>query len=188
MKHFRLAHQGLDTAPILAELAEHPLLWDEHPERRLAPGGAFAGQEDIWVRARARDDLAEPDAFRLPHRPVFYPAWRALPSIQPVVFALMAMPDVRGVELGNVLVTRIRPFDAIGTHTDHGWAVEWFNRKFYVVLQGNARCVNVAEHEEVCMRTGEVWEFENRVPHSVENHGAAERISLIVTLRGADAC
>lgn len=178
---FRLWHQGLDTAPMLADLAAHPMLWDAHPERRLAPGGAFAGQDDIWIRTRARDDLAEPDAFRRPFFPVFYPAWRALPSIRPAVMALMAQHG--GTHLGNVLITRVRPRDAIGAHTDTGWAVEWFNRKFYIVLQGNARCVNTCLDEEVCMRTGEVWEFENRVEHAVENNGGTERISLIVTLR-----
>lgn len=181
MKNFRLVHAGLDTAPMLAQLAEHPLLWDEHPERRLSPGGEFAGQTDIWLRTRARDDLDEPDAFRKPHRPVFYPAWRALTALHTAVWWLVGVG--KSVELGNILVTRVKPWDAIGTHTDHGWAVEHFNRKFYIVLQGNARCVNVALDEEVCMRTGEVWEFENRVPHSVENNGGTERISLIVTLR-----
>lgn len=185
MKRFRLVHAGLDTGPTLEQLAAHPGLWDAHPERRTAPGGAFAAQTDIWVRARARDDLGEPDAFRQPHRPVFYPAWRALPAVQPIVFALMA--DHRGVELGNVLITRLPAGEAIGAHEDSGWAVEFYNRKFYVVLKSNARCVNACMDEEVCMRTGEIWEFENRVMHSVENMGASERVSLIVTLRSADA-
>ncbi len=184
MSRFRLVHAGLDTAPMLAELAAHPMLWDEHPERRAAPGSPHARMTDIWLRARARDDLGEPDAFRLPHRPVFYPAWRALPSLHPVVWSLMA--SHKGVELGNVLLTRLPPGEAIGTHADHGWAVEWFDRKFYAVLRGNARCVNTCEDEEVAMRTGEVWEFENRVPHGVENYGASERISLIVTLRSGE--
>lgn len=181
MSRFRLTHLGLDTGPILEELAAHPGLWDEHPERRTAPGSPHAAMTDIWIRARARDDLAEEDAFRKPHRPVFYPAWRALPAIQPVVFGLMA--EHRGTELGNVLLTRLPPGEAIGTHQDHGWAVEWYNRKFYVVLRSNARCVNTCMEEEVAMRAGEIWEFENRVPHGVENNGASERISLIVTLR-----
>lgn len=181
MTRFRLDCAGLDTASMLKELADHPLLWDEHPERRTAPDSPHAGMTDIWIRARARDDLAEPDAFRLPHRPVFYPAWRALPSIQPVVHGLMAQH--RGTELGNVLITRIPGGSRVGTHIDSGWAVDWYNRKFYVVLATNARCVNTCETEEVQMRAGEIWEFENRLPHSVENGGATARISLIVTLR-----
>ena len=38
LQHFRWTHQGLDVAPILAELDGQPDLWDQHPERHLAPG------------------------------------------------------------------------------------------------------------------------------------------------------
>src|SRR6478609_9527408 len=84
LRHFRWIHHGLDVAPILAELDAQPDLWDQHPERRTAPGSPHAGMTDIWVRARAYEDLQTPGAFREEHRPEFYPAWHRLPSIQPV--------------------------------------------------------------------------------------------------------
>lgn len=179
--HFRLIHAGLDTAPMLADLEAAPDLWDAHPHRRVAPGSPHGEMVDIWLRTRAADDLADPDAFRLPFFPAFYPAWPRLPSMHAVVWALMGMCS--GTHLGNVLVTRIPAGGRILTHVDRGWSVDWFDRKFYCVLQGGPGCRNVCEDEAVNMPRGSIWTFENRVPHSVENDDAEERISLIVTLR-----
>lgn len=181
MKHFRRVHEGLDVGPILAELDAAPELWDEHTERRTAPGSPHREMTDIHVRARSRDDLASPDAYREAHYPVFYPSWHALPAVQPVVWALMAM--TRAVQLGNVLITRIPAGARIHPHVDPGWAVNWFASKFYVVLRSNPQCVNHCMDESVVMKPGEIWAFENRVTHSVENHGTTERMSLIVTMR-----
>lgn len=181
---FRLLHQGLDTAPMLADLAAHPELWDTHKLRRTAPGSPHAEMQDIWIRALDVYQLGDPEAFLKPHYPRMYQAWHDLPSIKPVVRGLMV--EFHGTHLGNILITRIPAGASIATHTDAGWAVEHFNRKFYIVLHGNARCVNTCEDEEVAMRTGEVWEFDNQLPHGVENHGATDRISLIVTLRGEE--
>lgn len=182
MSHFRLIHSGLDVAPLLAQLDAAPDLWDEHTERRTAPGSPHAEMRDIWLRTRPRDELQDDEAFQLPYWPVFYPAWRRLPAVQPIVHALMGM--TQAVQLGNVLITRLPPGGVIRPHVDGGWAAVWFNRKFYCCLRGGARCVNTWEGgEEVAMRPGEIFEFANDVVHGVENHDSRERISLIVTLR-----
>jgi mannose-6-phosphate isomerase-like protein (cupin superfamily) len=179
--HFPLIHQGLDVAPILADLDAAPDLWDLYHERRTSPGSPHGEMQDIWVRTRARGDLEDPDAFRKPFWPVFYDAWHRLPSIQPVVWALMGM--TKGTHLGQILLTRIPPGHRVHTHVDRGWSVDYWDRKFYVVLQGNAQCVNQCVDECVVMPTGSIFEFENRLPHSVQNDGETTRISLIVTLR-----
>ena len=38
LQHFCQVNQRLDFAPILAELDAQPNLWDQHPDRHLAPG------------------------------------------------------------------------------------------------------------------------------------------------------
>lgn len=166
---------------MLAEIEAAADLWDLYPERRTTPGSPHAGMTDIWLRTRARDDLADPEAFRQEFWPTFYPAWRRLPSLHPVVHALMQM--TRAVQLGQVLLTRIPPGGVILPHIDRGWSVDWFQTKFYVVLAGNDACVNICEDDRVTMPTGSIWQFENRRLHSVENHGETDRVSLIVTLR-----
>jgi hypothetical protein len=79
LQHFRQVHAGLDTSAMLADLDAQPDLWNQHPERRAAPGSPHAARTDMWVRARAYEDVLILGAFREEHRPVFYPAWRCLP-------------------------------------------------------------------------------------------------------------
>jgi hypothetical protein len=186
MKHFTLVHAGLDVAPILAELEAHPALWNEHSERTADNAGPMAGTGDIWIRYFPHASLREPADYLRENRPVFYPAWQALPSIQPVVHSLMAM--CCGVELGGILISRIPAGGEIKPHVDGAaWSARYYNRKFYVPLKANARCVNTCGEDEVVFRVGEIWEFDNLVTHSVLNHGTTERVTLIVTLRSADA-
>jgi hypothetical protein len=45
------------------------------------------------------------------------------------------------------------------------------------------RCGEGDDEEQVVMAPGSICAFENRITHSVENRGASERISLVVTLR-----
>ena len=175
---------------MLSDLARNPEIWDEFNERRTAPNSPHQGMTDVWVRARARDELTNPLALREAHYPVFYPVWAKLPSMHHVVWTLMAM--AKGTHLGNVLITRIPPGGQILPHVDTGWAPEHFDQKFYIVLAGNEAVTNYCgegdEEEAVVMLPGSIWAFENRVSHRVINNGETDRISLIVTLRSDGTC
>ena len=93
------------------------------------------------------------------------------------------MTRFRAVQLGNVLLTKILPGGEVKAHSDQGWGPSFFDLKFYIVLQGNDRCVNWCEDDRVTMRTREAWMFRNTVPHGVVNNGDEDRISLIITMR-----
>lgn len=186
MKYFQQVHAGLDVSGIAAELDAQPGLWDAHKERTVNTDGPMVGTSDIWLRYFPKETLTEPAAYLREGRCVFYPGWHALPALQPVVFSLMTM--CKGVELGGCLISRIPPGGEVKTHTDEAaWSARYYNRKFYVPIKANARCVNVTVDEEIVFRVGEIWSFDNLAPHSVENGGTTERITLIVSLRSADA-
>jgi hypothetical protein len=186
LKYFNLIHQGLDVAPILAELDAHPMLWDAHKERTADERGFMHGTSDIWLRYFARETLKSPADYLGEGRCVFYPAWRALPSIHPIAFSLMAM--CQGVELGVGLISRIPPGGEVKTHNDApAWSARYYDRKFYCILRANRFCLNTTLDEQVVMQPGSIWEFNNLVPHSVQNEGDSERINLILTLRSAAA-
>jgi len=96
------------------------------------------------------------------------------------------MQTVKAVELGGILITRIPAGASVKPHHDRGsWHAEFFDRKTYVIVKANERCVNTFEDEEVVMRTGEAYLFNNLVTHSVRNDGDSERITLIICMRGA---
>jgi hypothetical protein len=182
MPHFTRLAEGIDVGPLLCQLNAHPELWDQHTVRKVAPGTPHSQMTDIWVRWRRLEELNEPKDFAEPHFPVWYPSWHLLPAIQPLVYALMA--QVRCVHLGGILITRIPPGARIDPHHDRGgWHAEYHNCKVYIPIKSNARCVNVCESEEIAMRAGEVWTFNNLLVHSVENNGAEERITAIISMR-----
>jgi hypothetical protein len=184
MIHFTRIAAGVDVAPLKAELAAHPELWNQHGYRRtLAPHAAMA---DIWVRYRALTELTSRDAYGEPHIPVWYPAADALPSVKPIVHDLMAR--VEGEMLCGVLITRIPPGAGIGLHHDEGWHVA-YTEKFYVSVQSapGARfyCAAPEGVEWIEPNTGEIWLFDNRKPHFVQNDSPVDRITLIVCIRTA---
>lgn len=186
LRYFRRVTSGVNVAPILADLAANPDLWDEFTERTAAPHGAMAGTSDIWVRYFPRETLRTAADYLGEGRCEFYRAWHALPSIQSVAFGLMQM--CRGVELGVGLITRIPPGGEVKPHADGAaWSARYYNRKFYLVLAGNDACENVTLDERIVILPGDTVEFDNLVPHSVHNRGTTERITLIFTLRSADA-
>ena len=55
--------------------------------------------------------------------------------------------------------------------------------RFHVVLHGLPGSLYKCGDEVVCMRTGEVWWFQHREVHSVENNSSDTRIHLLVDLR-----
>jgi len=186
MRYFNRVSGSVAVEPILAELEAAPHLWDAYRERTEQDGGPMQGTSDIWLRYFPRETLTRPEAYLGEGHCAFYPAWHALPSVAPVAFALMGM--CQGVELGTCLMSRIPPGGEIGTHVDGAaWTARFYNRKFYVPLRTNPLCRNVTLDETVVFQAGEVWEFDNLVPHSIHNDGDTERLNLIITLRDANA-
>ena len=162
---------------IATQLDAHPELWNGNTERRDAPGSPHTAMSDVWVRY-----ADGPVDHQVSHVSVMHPAWSVLTNIHELVFDLMR--NQTATQLGGILITRIPPGGEIKPHDDRGsWHAEFYNRKVYVVLRSNARCINECEGEEVAMRAGEVWTFDNLRSHSVQNGGATERITLIICLR-----
>jgi hypothetical protein len=182
--NFRLIWNHVDVAAAARQLDQHPELWNEFPERRIA-GSPHEGVDDIWVRWRTRDQLTAPERYTEEHFASFLHPWRTLTEIQPIVYELMAR--VSAVYLGGILITRIPPGREVLPHHDRGpWHAEFMNCKVYLPLKSNAECVNLCEGDSVVMRAGEAWTFDNLRVHSVENRGDTERVTLIVCMRVED--
>ena len=178
MRRFYQIAAGVDVGPLALELHRAPELWDRNPERRLYPGTPHAAMTDITARYMPPDQLGM-DARQREHRNMFWPAWHALPALRPLVFGLMAR--AAAVELGSILITKLPPGASIEPHSDAGWAPEFYNTKAHVTVAGYSlsRC----EEEEIIMRAGEIWTFNNLLVHSVTNPGDADRICVIVSMR-----
>jgi len=176
MRNFHQLLSGINVEPLRFQLMLNPQLWNAHRARKDAEGSPHSAMDDIWVRWKEGERGAQP------FFPGWLEAWHILPALRPLVFGLMQ--HVGATFLGGVLITRIPPGGEILPHDDKGtWHAENLNVKVYVPIQSNEHCVNCCEDEQVNMRAGEAWYFDNLKVHSVHNAGAVDRITLIVCMR-----
>lgn len=195
MKHFTRIMEGVPVDALNEQLADSPDLWNANSFRKTFAGTPHSRMSDIWIRYN-RPSRLDPDnrqAFNAEHVPIWYPAWKRLPALKPIIFNLMA--KVRGEMLGGVLITRIPPGEGIGVHTDEGWHVEYYD-KFYLSLKSAPGAEFVCDDgiwsDRLHPLPGEIWLFDNRKKHWVENHSNEDRITLIMCIRtemfGRDTC
>lgn len=190
MRHFTLVNEGIDVAPVLAELAKCDDLWNAHRARKDAPGTPHQAMDDLWLRfndvapfERGERPWSE---FSAEHTPINYPGWYRLPSLRPIIFDLMR--DVEGEALYGVLITRIPPGGSIDPHSDDSFHVQ-LTEKFYLSLQSDPgaefHCIynDGASAESLNPKPGEIWLFDNRKRHAVSNNSQTDRITAIVCIR-----
>lgn len=183
MRLFHKLAEGVTVLPLLHQIQARPDLWNQETLRTTHPQSPHTQVDDILLRFndlekwKATQDAA---AVLDEHESIAYPAWKALPQAQAIVFGLMA--DVRAVRLGRVMITRLAPGGEIAPHEDGGSHAAYFDR-YHVVLQGLPGSLFRCGGETVSMRTGEVWWFDNATTHSVVNNSSDDRIHMIVDLR-----
>lgn len=179
MNNFLRIDEGIDVMPALTQIKMHPELWDQNRLRTTYPGGPHSEASDIWLRFNVVDE-ADPHKVVDDIEAVNYPAWYALPVARSLVMSLMAR--VQGERLGRVVITKLRPGKRIAPHPDMGAPATYY-RRFHIVLQASPGCIFRAGDEQVSMKTGECWWFDNRQEHEVINNGADDRIVIIADLR-----
>lgn len=179
MKNFYKLAQGANTNTVLHAIARQPELWNVNPLRTSYAGSAHAAADDIWVwfnEVEGRDKVAIMNDIQV----VPYPAWNLIPQLRPLVFELMKLVD--GVQLGRVVISRLRPGAGITPHRDEGIPATYYSR-YQIALQSLPGVVFKAGDEQVSMKTGDCWWFDNTKEHSVINNSAEDRISLILDIR-----
>lgn len=178
MKNFLKLADNVNVLPIMIELQRNSDLWDENTLRTKHPGTAHAEVSDIWIRFNDTDissvDVVN-DKDTIPYR-----AWKDLPSVKPLIFALMN--QVGAIRLGRVIITKLPPGKTITPHVDGGAPATYYQR-YQVALQCLPGNKFIIGDEEVSFRTGEIWQINNREIHSVVNNSADDRIVMIVDAR-----
>lgn len=183
MKRFIKIAAGIDVRTINAQLDANAQLWDQFGLRKKAADSPHGQMSDIWVRYndirpyQARNDFK---GFNDAHDSVWYPAYYALPALRGIIFRLMRLVD--GERLGGVLITRIPPGGGIALHTDAGWHVDHYD-KFYLSLKSSPGAQFCCPDEDLHPRPGEIYRFDNRIPHWVKNESSEDRVTLIMCIR-----
>lgn len=188
MNHFHLIAKNLPVDELRMQIARQPWLWDQHTMRKTLPGTPHRDMSDIWLRYNAWENFKpeDPCAFGEPHESVWYPAFYALPAVRPLIFDLMA--HVQGERLGGVLITKVPPGGKIDAHVDGGWHVDYYSSKYYIQIEGAEGQQFWAEpaqgkRETISPMPGDLWKFDNRVLHGVDNRSNSDRMTLIVCIK-----
>ena len=74
----------------------------------------------------------------------------------------------------------------ITPHVDGGWHAANY-RKYYVAIKNEPGSVFGFECGDIAANAGEVWEFDNSLPHWVNNHSESERIAMIVCIKRGES-
>lgn len=178
MRNFLRLAEGLDLRAALHALALNGGLWNANTLRTTHPQSPHTEVDDIWlmfneVRENPADTIDDVQTYP-------YPGWQALLPLRPLILDLMRRVD--GVQLGRVIVSRLRPGGRIAPHVDEGTPATFY-RRYQIALQSLPGCLFRCGDETVNMQSGEVWWINNRVEHEVINNSADDRLACIVDIR-----
>lgn len=178
-QNFTKINLNLDVIPLLVELrAMGDDWWDTITARTADEQSPFKDVHDIWLRYNP--DITNLDRVVNSLESVNYPAWRHFPLFRDAVY--MINFALRGLRVGRVLITKLPPKGKMLPHVDQGRNAAYYDR-FHLCLLGDDQSYFHCGDETVVMAPGELWWFDNKKLHSVENRGKADRIHLIVDLR-----
>ncbi|HSB74281.1 MAG TPA: aspartyl/asparaginyl beta-hydroxylase domain-containing protein [Terriglobales bacterium] len=173
---------GFDVAPLVAEIAAHPEVWNQHKLRTESYGTPHTQVSDIWVRYNPwRNFNGDAAAFVLePHESEWYPVAESIPAVVRLIDQVMQ--EVGGKELGGVLITKVPPGGEVAPHIDQGWHSRYYE-KFAVQLLGNQDQVFWFEDCELRPEPGDLYTFDNSKLHAVYNRSDEDRMTLIICIR-----
>jgi hypothetical protein len=177
MRHFKLLESGIDVAPILRELADHPELWGQNTGRqnsvdvqRETQAVAICSHTDQRTFLEARQQS-----------PVSYvgrptPTAQLLPNA--LEFVQRQLRQLHG-RSGRAVIVRLKPHGHVYEHIDGGLYYD-LRYRCHLILHSVAGSRLRAGNEEVRMREGEFWWFDNQQPHDAVNESDEDRIHLIM--------
>ncbi len=176
MKYFKLIDDKVDPAPFLDEIASVPDAWalstgrqDKIAVQREALAIPLRGLKKSAINGRARRDVHETRWTTGSKRFPFIRAY--LEEIADRLDALPSRAKVVCLPAGK----RVYP------HIDRGEYYRVRNR-YHLVLKSSAGSWLKTEDEEVRMKEGELWWFDNDRMHEAFNDGDQDRIHMIFDL------
>lgn len=177
MRYFLRLAEGVPVLPLTEQVARHFELWNEDRARTAFEGSPHAAAQDMLLRccdtkqplADAYGDLEAVDR----------PAMAALRA-KPLVLDLLKL--VGGSRLGRVVVTRLEPGKKITAHADEGPYANYYTR-YHVVLIGLPGSTFYCGDEAVNMKTGDIYWFDHKAEHRVDNNSKDDRVHMLVDIR-----
>lgn len=174
MHDFQCLSKGLDVSPLVEALNRNKALWTEITGRQDYEGSAHQDTSSIFLRWCKGLDInaafTEIPAFN-------FPAMGKLAEAHELIN--YTLRRVSAAQLGRVLIVNLRQGGAIAPHADEGAYADHYER-FHIALDSKPGNVFSTEHETVEMKTGELWWFNHKEKHQVQNLSGCDRLHMII--------
>ncbi|MDO7837160.1 aspartyl/asparaginyl beta-hydroxylase domain-containing protein [Sphingobium sp. HBC34] len=175
--NFELIKPSVDPAPFLAEIDRLENPWD------IATGR----QDKIKVQREARviaiRGLRKSAIGSRERRDVHESRYTSTARLFPYTTAFLESFALEyGGELARAKIVCLPAGHRVYPHIDRG---EYYAQRdrFHLILQGQEGSWLKAGEEQLEMRTGELWRFDNKAVHEAYNGGSGDRIHFIFDLK-----
>jgi aspartyl/asparaginyl beta-hydroxylase (cupin superfamily) len=176
MKYFRLIKGDVDPAPFLDEIASVDNAWDAVTGRQ---DKIAVQREALAIPLRGLKKSAIGDKKR---RDVHESRWTSTSRDYPIACAFL---EQVAFELDSLLsrakIVCLPAGRRVYPHIDRGAYYRLRNRYHLVLKSADGSWLKAAD-EEVRMREGELWWFDNDQMHEAHNDGEHDRIHMIFDL------
>lgn len=175
MRYFKLLRNEIDPRPLVAEIAAVDSAFDENRGRqqkiavqREALAIPLRGLRASKIGTRKRRDV---------HESRWTTGAQRFPLARAFLERVAAQEDAL---LSRAKIVSLPPGHKVYPHVDRGEYYRLRNR-YHFVLKSTGSWMRAGD-EEVRMRTGELWWFDNDQEHEACNDGDTDRIHLIFDL------
>jgi aspartyl/asparaginyl beta-hydroxylase (cupin superfamily) len=174
MKFFRLIRSGIDVAPLLAEVRAQEQAWLLNTSRQ----DRIRVQRDtntIFIRGA----VPRPDLHANENQESRF---TGVSKLFPKAVALMTgFANEMNAHLSRATIVRLKPKSQVSSHTDAG-SYYFIRDRYHLALYSTAGSVLLSGDEQVRMREGELWWFNNKQYHEAYNESDEWRIHYIFDL------
>ncbi|SIO54635.1 Aspartyl/Asparaginyl beta-hydroxylase [Rhodovulum sp. ES.010] len=179
MKYFKRILHDIPTEPLLEEIASVDDAWAQ----------ATGRQDKIAVQREALAiplrGLRKSMIFGRKRRDVHESRWTTASADFPLARAFLTDVATRlDADLGRAKIVCLPAGNTVYPHIDRGEYYR-FRGRYHMVLKSSAGSWMKAGDEEVRMREGELWWFDNDQMHEAHNDGDEDRIHVIFDLLAA---
>ena len=180
MENFKLLKDGIDTQKLLDVIISKPHLWNQNTLRTNHPLTPHKEVDDILLRFNPTEGKTA-DEIRNGLECIEYPPYKELdPFARELVELSMDIAETPNI--GRCVITKIQPGRRIISHVDRDNHSLYYSR-IHLCVFGTDGNLFFCGHEGVTMRTGELWWFNNKLPHHCENTGQQDRIHIIMDVK-----
>ena len=177
MENFILIKRGIDSTLFLQEIENVPSAWDHLVGRQgkmkvqsQALAIPLRGLRKSKIAGRARRDVHETRNTTMSRN---FPVTMQF---------LRDTAEELDAELGRAKFANLLPGKRVLPHIDRGEYYKIRDR-YHLVLKSKEGNYLAAGKEKTCLHEGELWWFDNKLPHEAVNESSEERIHLIFDLQ-----